>query len=61
MVQQFGVKLSFEQATSLTLPASTALLPVRARVPSLATDTVAGSSADTGADPVAGTSEEARP
>ena len=61
VVQQFGVKLSLEQAASLTLPVSTALLPVRARVPSLATDTVAGQSGGTGVDPVAGTSEEARP
>ena len=60
VVEQFGVQLSSEQSSSLTLPASTALLPVRARVPGLRTATVAGES---GAEvsPDAGQSREAQP
>lgn len=40
--EQYGIRVTTEQAQALTLPASTALLPVRARVPRPAGDTVAG-------------------
>jgi len=42
VTDQFGVRVTLEQAESLTLPASTALLPVRARVPGPAAGSVAG-------------------
>jgi uncharacterized protein YlxW (UPF0749 family) len=42
VAEQYGIRVTTEQAQSLALPASTALLPVRARVPRPAGDTVAG-------------------
>lgn len=62
VAQQFGVQVSSERSPSLTLPASTALLPVRARVPAAAADTVAGSSTGGAAvAPDSSTSREAQP
>ncbi len=40
--EQYGIRVTTEQSQALTLPASTALLPVRARVPRPAGDTGAG-------------------
>lgn len=58
VADQFGVRVSVERADNVTLPASAALLPVRARVPGRSAGTVAGTS--TGS-PGSTTSGEAQP
>ncbi|MGD9957146.1 MAG: DUF881 domain-containing protein [Candidatus Nanopelagicales bacterium] len=62
VVQQFGVKVTLDPADMLTLPASTALLPVRARVPGRGAGTVAGTSTGTAdASPGSTASKETQP
>jgi uncharacterized protein YlxW (UPF0749 family) len=51
LVEAYGLRISSEPATSLTLPSATALLPVRALVPSVDRATVAPSASTTGGQP----------
>jgi uncharacterized protein YlxW (UPF0749 family) len=60
--EQFGVRVTIERSDSITLPASTALLPVRARVPGRPAGTVARTSTGSAsASPGSTTSGEGQP
>lgn len=62
VADQFGVRVTLEPADSLTLPASTALLPVRARVPGPPAGSVAGTSTGSAAaSPGSTASKESQP